>query len=500
MQKSRFSHSVFNVTSSFVKIIFVAVIGFVATPIIVKHIGEENFGHYRLLSDWMAFIGLAEFGIGGGVLVLFSQYARQKERLKNLLQTVFGVYLRILPIYLVAALIIFAIVMGITKSEIQSDFSISFWIMCSAYLFIPFTAYRAYLEATQRTSIVNLLSTWQMTLLNVAAIVFAYAGFGLIGQSFALFLSISSFYVLMALAGIKEYGAGVWRVWRDQEAEKKIWSVGRDNFYITSAINVGMMADTAIITWFFSPQAVVPFFVSQRLGNLIIQKIQASGVSLWASLADLWHHDQPEKFQQMLLTSFKVMSIFSFAVLLSLVVVNEDFVTLWMGQKNALGTEFILALAIFAWVSGINILWRHVLAATGHLKAQIKPYLLTGLCNLVLTIGLTALIGLSGPLWGSAGAMTMLLLWKMFFIKRTYSIAVSSWFTRALPGLGLAAILYYANSFVDLPLSWLNVFIRFGAVTAIYMVIAYFILFNTSERDIGFSRLNRLLRSLLKKS
>src|SRR5690606_18596034 len=150
------------------------------------------------------------------------------------------VYLRLIPVYMAIAAIIFVVVLKVSDQNLGSEFSSTFWLMACAYFFIPFTAYRAYLEATQKTSLVNLASTMQMIFLNLAAIGFSLLGWGLLGQGFALFLSISFFYLLMAFLGTRKFDLSLWKGQRQASIEKKIWSHGRKNFYLMTSQNLGL--------------------------------------------------------------------------------------------------------------------------------------------------------------------------------------------------------------------------------------------------------------------
>tara|TARA_R110000868_G_scaffold132381_8_gene343338 strand:- start:13284 stop:14768 length:1485 start_codon:yes stop_codon:yes gene_type:complete len=492
LQKSRFGHSLLNVSTSFLKIIFVSLIGFVATPIIVKHIGDENFGLYRLLSDWVTFIGLAEFGIGGGVLVLLSKNIKEESKTKNLLQTIFGVYLRILPLYLLAAVIIYFLLIGVAGEHSSSTFNWSFWIMSSTYLFIPFGAYRSYLEASQRTSTVNLVSTTQMFLLNILAITFAYLNFDLLGQAIALFASVAFFYVTMIFLGTKEFGFNLWSPRRDVNAEKEIWGQGRHNFFVVSSMNIGLLADSAIVTMFYSAKEVVPFFVSQRLGNLILQKLQGAGVSIWASLVNLWHEDRADDFRENFLQANKLLTIFSLVLLVPMIIVNEKFVSVWMGASNALDLTFAVALALFIWTNAMNVFWRHILAGTGHLEQQVKPYIISGICNIIMTLIFTKAFGLVGPILASSLALLGLMLWKLRLFSTHYQLSTLKILKEVAPAFTLSGLVLFLSRFYSVPESWLGVGTIFCINLLALGVLSFLLLFNKTEKEMWFSRIKRL--------
>ncbi|MBH48543.1 MAG: hypothetical protein CME71_10285 [Halobacteriovorax sp.] len=492
MQKSRFSHSLLNVSTSFLKIIFVSLIGFIATPIIVKHIGDENFGLYRLLSDWITFIGLAEFGIGGGILVLLSKSVRDKSKSKSLLQTIFGVYLRILPLYLLAALIIYFLLSFIASENVSSSFNWAFWIMAATYLFIPFGVYRSYLEASQKTSTVNFASTAQMFILNLLAITLAYFNFNLIGQALALFSSVAFFYVSMIYLGTKDFGLSLWSPRRNEVVEWDIWGQGRHNFFVVSSMNVGLLADSAIVTMFYSAKEVVPFFVSQRLGNLFLQKIQGAGVSIWASLVDLWHEGRTEDFLENFLQANKLLTIFSIILLVPMIIVNQEFVSVWMGPSNALDFVFGLILAIFIWTNAMNVFWRHILAGTGHLEQQVRPYVISGICNIIMTLILTKYWGLTGPILASSLALLGLMIWKVKLFNSHYSLNAVSLLKKLIPAFGLAALFLSLSKFYTVEQSWLAVGTIFCLNLIGLAVLSFLFLFNQREKQMWLDRIKRL--------
>jgi len=492
LQKSRFSHSLLNVSTSFLKIIFVSLIGFIATPIIVKHIGDENFGLYRLLSDWITFIGLAEFGIGGGILVLLSKSVRDKSKSKSLLQTIFGVYLRILPLYLLAALIIYFLLSFIASENVSSSFNWAFWIMAATYLFIPFGVYRSYLEASQKTSTVNFASTAQMFILNLLAITLAYFNFNLIGQALALFSSVAFFYVSMIYLGTKDFGLSLWSPRRNEVVERDIWGQGRHNFFVVSSMNVGLLADSAIVTMFYSAKEVVPFFVSQRLGNLFLQKIQGAGVSIWASLVDLWHEGRTEDFLENFLQANKLLTIFSIILLVPMIIVNQEFVSVWMGPSNALDFVFGLILAIFIWTNAMNVFWRHILAGTGHLEQQVRPYVISGICNIIMTLILTKYWGLTGPILASSLALLGLMIWKVKLFNSHYSLNAVSLLKKLIPAFGLAALFLSLSKFYTVEQSWLAVGTIFCLNLIGLAVLSFLFLFNQREKQMWLDRIKRL--------
>ncbi len=57
------------------------VIGLFATPMILHWLGDERFGAFQVATDWMAYLILLEFGLGGALMPLIAlAQARRDER------------------------------------------------------------------------------------------------------------------------------------------------------------------------------------------------------------------------------------------------------------------------------------------------------------------------------------------------------------------------------------------------------------------------------------
>src|SRR5260370_34267944 len=54
--------------------------GFVSTPWILRWLGEERFGAFRVTADWLSYVLLLEFGVVGALLPLLARgLARNDE-------------------------------------------------------------------------------------------------------------------------------------------------------------------------------------------------------------------------------------------------------------------------------------------------------------------------------------------------------------------------------------------------------------------------------------
>src|SRR5579872_412205 len=96
-----------NYVSSIVYAAMTLVTGFVATPWILRWLGEERFGAFRVTSDWCGYLSLLEFGIGGALLPLLAHAVVKQEREKvyDLLAASIRVYLILVSVMVLAGLL-----------------------------------------------------------------------------------------------------------------------------------------------------------------------------------------------------------------------------------------------------------------------------------------------------------------------------------------------------------------------------------------------------------
>ena len=174
-----------------------------------------------------------------------------------------------------------------------------------------------------------------------------------------------------------------------------------------------MLSDNIVISLILGPAAVVPFWLTQKLASLAQNQFLSIGNSTWAGLVELHTRGETQKFQARLLELTGLVSGLSLAVLAPLAAYNKSFITLWVGETNYAGTAVTLLVCLNVWLWGILHLWGWVLQGTGHLTAW-TPYALAFLSvNLAASIGGTYVVGLAGPLLGTAAGLLLVKSWAM---------------------------------------------------------------------------------------
>lgn len=94
----------FGIIISYINLLISSVIPIVYTPIMLKFLGQDEYGLYSLANSVVGYLGLLNFGIGGSMIRFISKY-RAAEDEKNVKRTV-GLYLKLYFIFSIIVVIV----------------------------------------------------------------------------------------------------------------------------------------------------------------------------------------------------------------------------------------------------------------------------------------------------------------------------------------------------------------------------------------------------------
>ncbi len=131
-----------------------AIVGLVATPLLLRWLGEERFGAFRAASDWTGHLTILELGFSGALLPIFARAAARGDR--PMVRAVLGVGVRIysgVALLLLAAgaglALVICRLVPVTESA-ASDLQGGCWLGLLAFCVLPLSPFRALAEADQR--------------------------------------------------------------------------------------------------------------------------------------------------------------------------------------------------------------------------------------------------------------------------------------------------------------------------------------------------------------
>ena len=154
-----------------------------------------------------------------------------------------------------------------------------------SFLWLPLTVFRPLAEAGQRGYLVSLLNTIQLLTAMITSVLFAVAGWGLIGLFLGMVIGGAVFHLLLAWVELRQYPELLGCA--SPSPLPALWSLSWPNLLFNLASRLGLMMDNILLAAFLGPAAVTPFAPTQRLIQLASAQVTAIGGAGWAGLIDL---------------------------------------------------------------------------------------------------------------------------------------------------------------------------------------------------------------------
>lgn len=482
-------------------------IGLLATPLLLKWLGDERYGAFRVASDWVGYIGLLELGVSGSLMALLAQAIGQGNQNQIRLTLAVGIraYLQVTAVMLLAGFGFGCFITQLVqvKGSLVNELQTGYWLGLLGVLLVPLSPFRRLADASQRSHLVNTLMLLQSLLITGTGLLFAWSGFGIPGQYAAVLIGTIFFYCLICRDGLRQYPTIFTAVFTDKiegDIQRRLWQLNLPTLVLFLAVQVSVLTDNIVISYYLGPALVVPFFVTQRLAVLTQTQIQAVGNATWAALADLHSKGEHQTFNVRLVELTQLVTILAIAFMVTIAAYNPYFVKLWVGQARYIGDLVSVLAATNGILLGLFSLWTWCFIGTGQINKIMLPIVLTAIANLVISLAGTQLFGIVGPLLGTFCASIGISAWWLpRQLQQVFGTSIQQLFLAVVKPLALGlpyALLVGWLARNNPPEEWLSLGAVMGLSTLFYLVIAWFGVLSAVERSQWHDRLIGVLPKL----
>jgi O-antigen/teichoic acid export membrane protein len=400
-------------------LIFTAVslaVGVFSTPFLLHWLGAEQFGAFRVLSDYGAYLVLLDLGLGGALSARLAVALGKKDAANTRELVAAGLRLYLIPtvlIALVGVLWIAVLPYLMADESIGSGrLRLAGLIFLIPMLLMPLLVFRWVVESEQRTYLITVLLTGQSLAMTILLVAAAWAGWGLLGQVAAVAVVQVGFNLAVCWLVLHRY-PGIFRERPRPEVKRDLWSLNWPTFGFNLTGRVGLFTDNLVVAWALGPAAVAPFFLTQRLATIALAQLQGIGNATWAGLVELHAQGQDENFRARLLELTALVSSLSICALGPIAAYNHHFIARWVGEGNYAGDAVTLLACTNIWFWSVFSLWGWPVSGTGNIRKWV-PYAIAGAAlNLLVSIVGVLRFGLVGPLAGTLAGFVLVQSWAM---------------------------------------------------------------------------------------
>jgi O-antigen/teichoic acid export membrane protein len=233
-------------------------------------------------------------------------------------------------------------------------------------------------------------------------------------------------WLVLAMAGAPVFAAllnnialfGVRRRWLrprlssiTQGTARKIVSVGFLFFVLQVAVTAGYASDNIVVAQILGPEGVTQYSVPLRLFQIAPQVLGMMLYPLWPAYGEAIARGDVAWVRKTLKRSILIGLAINIPPALFLIAFGTQVVDLWIGS-DAITPTFLLLLGFGVWTTMNSFTGPIAMLFNGAtvIRFQVICSSLMAVTNLTLSIVLTHLIGLPGPIWASIIAVTICIL------------------------------------------------------------------------------------------
>ena len=482
-------------------------IPFIYTPIMLRLLGQAEYGLYGIANSVMGYIGLLNFGIGGSIVRYLSKYRamgdiEQERRVAGLFIKIYSV---VCGLILIAGFIFAANIniysRSLTPEETQELHTLIILMTINTAIFLPFSVFNSIVIAHEKhifNKVVNMLTTIVSPILNLLLLFCGFGAVGLVLSSTVLnFLTygIYTFYSLKKLHLVPSFQPTQPGLVRE--------ILGFSSFiFLASIVDVLYWStDKLIIGWAKGTAETAVYNIGATFNTYLTALSTAISGMLIPRLTTMVVKDTPkEEFTNIFIRVGRLQFIIVSFVVSAFVVFGRQFIMLWAGPEYERAYYVALLTMLPVTVPLIQNTGMNILYALNKHRFRSIVYACVAVVNVVLTFWWVESYGIVGAAMATCLAYV------------AGNIIIINWYYHAKIGIdiplfwknilkmcpimvimGLAAWPFASMIHLD---SWLTFFLCAIAYTAVYFPLAYRFMMNRYEKDIILVPLKKIAAKL----
>jgi len=470
----------------------VSLVGFFATPWLVRWLGDAAWGAWTVVGEWLAYLGLSQVALGPAAMTVFLLRACHQGSPAAFTATA----KRGLRFYLWAALIMAAPAAALAVWAPRSlhpgaglliplRWAVAIAVASSLAL-TPAAIFRSVLETSQRGYRVRAALLLQSLLITALSLLLVGWGWGIVGMAVA------------TAAGLA-LGSLLWWRWAQPWlpnwpqtppaaiSAREAWSVNWPLALALLGNQINLLTDNTVVGLSLGAAAVTGFALTQSLPLLAGGHIADIGTVSWAALGELRTRAEDAFAERVVELAATILGA-GIAAMATVAVLTPGLVALWVGaihfQGMLLTWATCAALAVYAFAGFFSSL----IDTQGDTRQRLRVSLLGAALNLGLSLVLVRCWGTAGV---ALGTLIALLATDAWFLPRLAArnfgldarALAQALGAAALRGGIWAALMFAAVQFWPPPASWLRLALQAAVLGGAFCLYAWMAVLRPADRD-----------------
>ena len=481
------------------------VIPFIYTPIMLRMLGQAEYGIYGIAQSIMGYLQLLNFGIGGSIVRYLAKYRAVGDKTGE--ARIFGLFIKI---YTVIGSVI--LIVGMTLSFHLNFYSRSLsteellllrqliqLMTVNCAVFMPFNVYSSMIIAHERFVLNKLVAMVSGILAPLLNLVLLFAGWGSVGLVLVSTLLNFATYGLYVFFVHRRIGVRPSFKGTERGILKEILGFSAFVFLANIVDILYWSTDKLIIGWAVGSVATAVYNIGASFNGYITSLSTAVSGVLMPKVTSMAVKDTPkEEFTALFIKAGRLQFIIISFIVSAFVAFGRQFIQLWAGPDYEKAYTVALLTMIPVTIPLIQNTGLNILYALNKHRFRSVVYACIAVLNVILTFCWVETYGIVGAAAATCAAYIIgnIVIINWYYYKRI-GIDIPLFWKNILKMcpvmlvMGCAFYVLLSKIAVD---SWYLFFSLAVLYSVIYAVLAYCFMMNRYERDIIMIPIKKVLR------
>lgn len=383
---------------------------FLAIPLMIRYLGEEQFGVWSTLLTVMSWVVLFDLGVGNGLRNKVAEALAKNDKVEAADYIASGYSLIGLIALAIWALVtgasVFVSWQAIFNTQAIPEATLRLTVQVAVF-FVALNFWigliNAVLGAVQKTSITAL----GQLISNILALAFVFA--------LTKTTNATVTYLAIAYGGsllTANIGLSWWfyhchselrpRPYLDNKHVNPLLSVGLQFFTMQIAGLFIFLTDKMLITQFFGPEYVTQYDIVFKLFSIITFAHALITAPLWSAYTDAYHRKDISWIKKMLGRQLVIFGFVAVAAI-AMMTLAEPIIKIWISSAFDVSFSLLGSMALLILVSTWNNIFGLILGGIGKVRLGSIYTIFTALLNIPLSyfIAVTLGMGVAGVVLGT---------------------------------------------------------------------------------------------------
>ena len=416
--RTRTQNAKINIFVGFVSKAILLVAAFTSRTVFIRLLGAEYVGISGLYSNILGILNLADMGMLG--VLSYELYESLKyndvKKIASLVDAFKRIYVIIIGGILVVGLALVPFLHFIVNNSKLSNIDLILYYILylldsvASYFFVYRTTV---ISADQKNYIINIVQMGAKFVMYIAQILFL-----IFTRNFLGYLIIQIFFTFLSNTILHIIATKLYPFLKDKHYVdkslinyKEIFGNIKGTFLAKTANTILSQTDNIIISVMFGT-VFVGYYSNYNSLNVYICSIMSILVtSITASVGNLIAEKNIQKSYEMFknfMFGFTLVTTFSATCILCLI---QDFIPIWIGKNYLMDFNLVLAIVFVFYQGNSSNVIEMYRSAMGIFKEVQYMYLVSAVINILLSVGLGKVLGISGVIYATGVSRLLTTFW-----------------------------------------------------------------------------------------